>query len=772
MQKREKTEEAPTILDSVGHTPLVEIRRLNPVKGVKIYAKLEYMNPGGSIKDRAALSMIRQGERSGELVPDKTVIEATSGNTGIGLAMICSVKGYDLVLAMSESASGERKSILRARGAKILLTPAHLGSDGAIEEVYRLCRENPGKYFMTDQYNNDANWKAHYHTTGVEIYNQTRGQVNSVVTALGTTGTAMGLSRRLKEYGKDIRVIGAEPFLGHGIQGLKNMKESYTPEIFDKSLLDEKVNIEDEEAFEAARNLARAEGLFVGMSSGAAMAAAVREARKIKSGVVVAIFPDSGERYLSTPLFAVKKKLNLNLFNTMTKKKERFEPVSTDSVSVYTCGPTVDKRLDISGFRRFVFSDLLLRYIEYRGFPVNHVVNITDLDDKSIEGSAKAGESLESFTDRHVEAFKKDLAGLKVRPAQAYPRVSDNVDEMVRLARELQSCGAAYEKLHSLYFDISSLPEYGRLSGIDLDKIKIGATVDLDEYEKDNPRDFTLLKRVGLSELKRGIGVRTEWGNVRPSLHLQCAAISMKYLGERFDLHTGSRELVFPHHENETAICRAKTGNPLAGFWAHCEPVNYDVSLGVDSVKEITLDTLLDRGWDRETIRFWMLSSHYRKRLVLSEKALSESRNALDRVNRALEKLADVRDRGRPVGEKTVPPDQFIYDMKQGFISAMDDDAKISAVISMIFKSIKHINRLVDHGEVDAKGASMIIDFFRELDTVLKVFCFDFQKSCSPGARELIEKRERARLEKNWELADRLRQELLEMGVTVQDESV
>ncbi|MFO7752115.1 MAG: cysteine synthase [Desulfobacteraceae bacterium] len=777
MQKRTSPEETHTILDSIGKTPLVEIKRLNPVKGVRIYAKLEYMNPGGSIKDRAALAMINQGEISGELTPDKTVIEATSGNTGIGLAMICSVKGYKLVLAMSESASEERKMILRARGAKILLTPARLGSDGAIEEVYRLCRENPGKYFMTDQYNNDANWQAHYHTTGVEIFNQSGGRVSSVVATLGTTGTAMGISRRLKEYSEHIRVIGAEPFLGHGIQGLKNMKESYTPEIFDKGLLDEKVNIEDEEAFETARKLASAEGLFVGMSSGAAMAAAVKEARKIESGVVVAVFPDSGERYLSTPLVQVKKQLNLNLFNTVTKKKERFEPASMDTVSVYTCGPTVDKRLDISGLRRFVFTDLLLRYIEYRGFPVNHVVNITDLDDKTIEGSAGAGETLETFTDRHVNEFKRDLADLRVRPAQAYPRVSDNVDEMVRLARTLHGEKAAYEKLHSLYFDISSLPEYGNLSGIDLDKIKIGATVDLDEYEKDNPRDFTLLKRVSLSELKRGIGVQTEWGNVRPSLHLQCAAISMKYLGERFDLHTGSRELVFPHHENEMAICRAKTGKPLAGFWAHCEPVYYDGSLGAKSVKDITLDTLYNMGWDKETVRFWMLSCHYRKRLVLSEKALAESRNALDRVNRTLEKLANVRDSKADAGSACPLPDQFlpeqfVYDMKQGFVNAMDDDAKISGVVSMIFRSIKRINRLLDNRSIDSKGAAMIVDFVKELDTVLNVFCFDFRKPDSRTVRELVEKREKARLAKNWELADRLREELVQMGVTVQDESV
>ena len=187
-----------SILDAIGNTPLVEIRNMNQVSGVTIFAKLEYLNPGGSIKDRAALSMIEQGEESGELSFGKTVIEATSGNTGIGLAMICSVKGYPLLLTMSESASQERKSILMARGAEIRLTPGHLGSDGAIEEVYRLARENPDAYFMTDQYNNPANWLAHYRTTAPEIWEQTSGRVTSVVATLGTSGTLMGISRRLK----------------------------------------------------------------------------------------------------------------------------------------------------------------------------------------------------------------------------------------------------------------------------------------------------------------------------------------------------------------------------------------------------------------------------------------------------------------------------------------------------------------------------------------------------------------------------------------------
>jgi len=246
-----------TILDAIGNTPLVEIRRLNPNSKVRIMAKLEYLNPGGSIKDRAALYMIEAGEKSGELTPDKIIIEATSGNTGIGLALVCAVKGYRLLLAMSDAASVERQKILKARGADILLTPGHLGTDGAIEEVYRLVRENPDTYFMTDQYNNDANWMAHYNGTAKEIWEQTNGEITVLVATIGTSGTAMGMARRLKEFNPSIRIIGVEPYLGHKLQGLKNMKEAYRPEIFNKNLLDEKVNIDDEEAFEITRRLAR-----------------------------------------------------------------------------------------------------------------------------------------------------------------------------------------------------------------------------------------------------------------------------------------------------------------------------------------------------------------------------------------------------------------------------------------------------------------------------------------------------------------------------------
>ncbi|SLM33278.1 CysS3 [Desulfamplus magnetovallimortis] len=817
-----------SILDAIGNTPLVEIKRINPVPGVRILAKLEYFNPGGSIKDRAALSMIEQAEKKGELTKEKIVVEATSGNTGIGLAMICSIKGYKLLLTMSESASEERKRILKARGAQILLTPGHKGSDGAIEEAYRLGRENPEKYFLTDQYNNEANWQAHYHTTAVELWEQTHGNIDTVVATLGTSGTLMGLSRRLKEFKPDIKIVGAEPFLGHAIQGLKNMKESYRPDIFDKKRLDEKVNIEDEEAFETARRMAREEGLFVGMSSGAAMAVAIREARKLKSGTIVVILPDSGERYLTTSLFTVKDNIQLYLYNSVEKKNVLFEPLEQGKVSVYTCGPTVDASLHVGQYRRFVCADLLCRYLEYRKLTVNHVVNITDLDDRTIQGSEKAGISLSDFTDGFLERFKSELTLLSIREAQAYPRVRDHLDGMVRLAGNLADKGFAYEKLNSLYFDLSSLHSYGALSGLDLDKIKVGATVDLDDYEKDNPRDFTLLKRVGLSELKRGLCVNTPWGNVRPSLHLQCATLSTTYLGEQFDIHTGSRELLFPHHENEVAISVAATGKSPARYWMHCDSVQYDGSLGkntvcggdseteVKSVSEVesqpepsleslTLPVLMEMGWSPRAIRFMLLSAHYRKPLILSQRALSDAVRSLEKLDRCVHSLmcivssengtshkssmldsaesdtshkgsifdsaeSDTSHKNSMLDSAELPDmDQLLYDIKHGFLVAMDDDFKISSVFAVLFKGIRAVNRLMDEGNLKKTDAESILQLLKELDNVLKIFDFNPEKRVSPEIQKLLDAREIARKNTNWEEADKIREKLIAMGVEIHD---
>lgn len=752
-----------SILDTIGNTPLVEIKKLNPNPKVKIFAKLEYFNPGGSIKDRAALFMIEDGEKSKELTPDKTVIEATSGNTGIGLALVCSIKGYKLLLTMSESASIERQKILKARGADILLTPGHLGTDGAIEEVYRLCRENPAAYFMTDQFNNEANWKAHYYTTAEEIWKQTEGKITAVVATLGTTGTVMGISRRLKEYNPDIKIIAVEPYLGHKIQGLKNMKEAYRPEIYDKKRIDNIVNIDDEEAFEMARRLAKEEGLFVGMSSGAAMVVAQNKASEMEDGTIVVIFPDSGERYLSTSLFTVKEKINLMLFNTITRSKEPFEPINPGKVSVYSCGPTAHARMHPGECRRFVFSDLLCRYLEFRGYLVKHIMNITDLDDKTINGSEKAGLELSEFTGKYIDLFQEDLKLLGIKPAQDYPRASEHINDMVSLAEKLVKKGYAYEKLRSLYFDISRFSDYGKLSGVDLNKIRVGATVDLDEYEKDNPKDFTLMKRAKLSELRRGIYTATDWGNVRPSWHIQCAAMAMKYLGESFDIHTSSRELIFPHHENEIAISKALTGKPLAKFWMHCDRVLVDGKKVDESRKRLCVSDLADMGYTGREIRFWLISTHYRKPIVFSGKRLEDARKSLKRLDTCVRALLDIK-----TGEPYPEIDQLLYDIKSGFTGAMDDDLNISAALSSIFKVIRKINVLTKDKNIDEPGAKKILDAFKDIDSVLNIFDFGH---CffDPEVKRLIEERDKARKEKKWDIADDIRKKLESMGVATRD---
>lgn len=292
-----------SILETIGSTPMVRINRLCPNPNVNIYAKLEGFNPTGSIKDRIAVKMINDAEREGRLKPGQTIIEPTSGNTGIGLAIIGLIKGYPVEIVMSEAVSVERRKIIRAYGGKIHLTPADEGTDGAIRLARKLVAENPGKYFMPDQFANAANYLAHYGGTALEIWQQTSGEIDYLVCALGTSGTLMGLSRFLKGMKPSVKVVCAHPHKGHYIQGLKNMEEAIVPEIYDPSKIDVHEMVDSEEAIAMARELIAKEGIFAGMSSGAAMLAAVRTAEKIESGNIVVLFPDRAEKYLSTVMF-------------------------------------------------------------------------------------------------------------------------------------------------------------------------------------------------------------------------------------------------------------------------------------------------------------------------------------------------------------------------------------------------------------------------------------------------------------------------------------
>jgi len=762
-RQMDKTLRVDSILDAIGDTPLLEIKRLNPNPNVTLLTKLEYFNPGGSVKDRIAKTMIESGEASGELTPDKIVLEATSGNTGIGLALVCAVKGYRLLLTMSESASVERRKILKALGAEILLTPSHLGTDGAIEEAYRLAREDPETYFMTDQFNNDANWRAHYDGTGPEVWEQTQGEVTVLVATMGTTGTLMGISRYLKEHNPNIQIVGVEPYLGHSIQGLKNLKESYRPGIFEDGRLDKKVNVDDQTAFEMARQLAKEEGIFVGMSSGAAMAVAREEAVSLSDGVVVVILPDGGERYLSTSLFAVREQVNVRFFNTLSRTKEPFEPFRPGNVSVYSCGPTVNDRMHIAECRRFVVTDVLCRYLQYKGYAVTHAVNITDLDDKTIVGSEKAGMELTPFTDKYFEAFLEDMGALGVKPASKYARASEHVDDMVALATRLLEKGLAYEKLQSVYFDISRFTEYGKLSGVDLDKIRLGSTVNLDEYEKANPRDFTLFKRTKLSELKRGIYTKTQWGNVRPSWHIQSAAMAMKHFGETFDIYTSSRDLMFPHNENEIAVCTALTGKPLARYWMHSELVLSGGKKAQAGPDMPYVRDLLNQGYSGRAIRYWLLSHNYRKPLNFSLEGLDQAIRALRRLDECIQHLGSVED-GRPYGEL----DQLLYDIRTSFTDAMDDDLNVPSAMAAIFQTVRKVNALVSNKELDKTGARRIKDAFKRIHEVLNLFHFQ-EPTLDSHVEDLTAQRQEARRRKDWARADEIREHLRAMGVEIKD---
>ena len=292
-----------SLFDAIGNTPLIELKNLNGNSRIKILGKLEGSNPGGSVKDRPAYYIISKAEESGQLTRDKTIVEPTSGNMGISLAMIGAAKGYRVKLFMPDCVSTERQRTLAALGAEVVLTPAAEGTDGAIRRAWQLANEDTEKYYMPNQFDNESNVLAHYETTGPEAFSQTNGEIDVFVAGIGTTGTLMGVGRFLKEKKPGVKIVAVEPVVGHAIQGLKNMNESIVPKIYQPKIFDEKIVIEDDDAFATTRLLAVREGIFVGMSSGAAVNGALRIAKELSSGIIVVVLPDRGDRYLSTTLF-------------------------------------------------------------------------------------------------------------------------------------------------------------------------------------------------------------------------------------------------------------------------------------------------------------------------------------------------------------------------------------------------------------------------------------------------------------------------------------
>lgn len=712
--------------------------------------------------------MIEDAERKGQISPEKIVIEASSGNTGIGLAMVCAAKGYRCVIAMPESASLERRKVMQAFGAEIILTPASKGTDGAIEFVYDLVRAEPEKYYCPDQFNNPANWQMHYRTTGPEIWAQTEGKVTFVVSALGTTGTAMGIARYTQDHKLPFKVVGVEPYPGHKIQGLKNMKESFPPGIFDRRLLHKVINVQDEEAYEMARWLARKEGIFVGMSAGAALTGALKLAEEIDEGLIVVIFPDHGERYLSTPLWSFEAKeveRELFIFNTLTQKKEAFVPKEKEVVKIYTCGPTLNVRPHLGLYRRLLTTDLLKSYLKLYNYKTFHVVNLTDFDDKTIQSALEKERPLRELTEEIERAFYEDLEFLKIERADAYPKVSENLEEMKALAFKLYEQHRAYEKFSALYFDVSRFPDYGRLSKVDLKALKAGVTVDQEDYEKEEPSDFALLKRVHILEMKAGYFLETPIGRVRPTWHIHCACIALKYLGDNFDIYTSGRDLIFPHHENTRAVAKALTGKELANYWIHTEMTYYE-GKKLSSENRITIPEIKERGFEGRVLRLYMLQSHYSSPLNFSWKALEDARRLLERLETYLAYLALARERVLTEGER-----EELWEGLEGFEKAVmrtfKEDLNTPRAISEISGYLKELYNQAEKG-FPPGFKEALFERLKKINSVLKVFLFPWEVK-DKEITSLAKKRDEARKKGLFEEADKIRALLVEKGYRVCD---
>ena len=754
------------VLECIGNTPLVRINRMNPNPAVTFYVKLEARNPAGSVKDRTALSMIETAERDGQLTAGKVIIEATSGNTGIGLAMVAAVKGYRVLFTMPETASLERQKILKAFGAELLLTPGSLGTDGAIEEAYNLVRENPDRYFLTDQFNNPANPAAHYTGTGPEIYEQTEGKVNTVVATLGTAGTAMGILKAMKERNPSIRVVAVEPFPGHKVQGLKNMKESYVPGIFDRYALDEIVNVKDEDAFEAARRLAKEEGIFAGMSSGAAMAAAMQTALKMKEGVLVAILPDGGDRYLSTNLFTKTLEPDFRFYDLLERRKVEFKPVKEGKARICVTGPPLDQPLSISDARRFLLADLLSRFFQAKNFLVDEVVLVPDFDSRTINSSIAAGMCLGPYTQWRFESFLCDLDSLGINRAYRYPRTTEHLDAITEFTRVLISRQFAYDKLRSVYFDLSRSNCYGKLSGIDPKKVRAGKTVDLSAYEKLNPSDFALLKRATLSELKMGAYVKTDWGNVIPTWHISAASAAIHDLGPQIDIVVSSMDFLFPHLENVREIGEALTDKPFANTWMIAERV-WSAKKGkasdlVDENKPVR--ELLEMGFSARELRYWLLSTHYRKPIHATSNNLSSTVRGLRRIDEFIVKVRACDGQGAENDQLS----KLICSFEQEFLDSLADDLNIPRALAVIFSFIRHANPVIDLAGISDSQQLQVLEIFHRANSILGFFDLS-SRLLGPAEEKLICEREIARKEKNWSESDRIRSELLKCGVRVID---
>jgi len=454
---------------------------------------------------------------------------------------------------------------------------------------------------------------------------------------------------------------------------------------------------------------------------------------------------------------------SLRFTNTLTRAVEPFEPVDPPEVRMYTCGPTVYDFAHIGNFRAYVFEDLLRRYLKFRGYSVTQVMNLTDIDDKTIRGARSAGVPLDKWTQQFKDAFFEDIDTLNVERAEVYPAATEHINEMVDLVKRLRAAGHTYEAEGSIYFKISTFPGYGKLAHIDVKKLSAGASgrVDTDEYDKEDVRDFALWK--AWSENDGDVCWDTDLGRGRPGWHIECSAMSMCYLGETLDIHTGGVDNIFPHHENEIAQSEAATGKPFVRYWLHCAHLLVDNRKMSKSLGNFyTLRDILERGYDPMSIRYALLSTHYRQPCNFTFDGLDAAGQAVRRLRELRLRLAECSGAGDD------EPEPLINDTRNRFIEAMDDDLNISAGLGVLFDLVREVNRRLDTGRISAEQARSVRSFLDETDTVLGVMGEE-SVEVPRDILELVAERQTARDDKEFALADQLRTRILDAGYVVED---
>ncbi len=458
----------------------------------------------------------------------------------------------------------------------------------------------------------------------------------------------------------------------------------------------------------------------------------------------------------------------LELYNTATRQQQPFEPADGNIARVYSCGPTVYDFPHIGNLRTFVLSDILCRYLAFKGWDVHHVMNITDVDDKTISGALTQGVSLSEYTQQYTEYFFEDLETLNIQPAWQYPCATDHIEQMQALVQTLLDNGHAYEVEGNVYFDISSFSDYGKLSGIQPDELGDSDFSRLDdEYDREEAGDFVLWKAAKPDEPSWD----SPWGSGRPGWHIECSVMSMEYLGPTLDIHTGAVDLIFPHHENEIAQSEAATGQQFVRFWVHGEHLIVEGEKMSKSLGNFyTLRDLLKEGYSPQAIRHQLLTAHYRQQLNFTLEGLEQSERAMQRLNTFIERLPKL-----PLPEgSSEEAIQLIEEARSNFKQVLDDDLNVPGALGVVFELIKDINMLIDAGELRDQDRTAMLNFLEQADSVLGLMTEPLEAAkTGPAADEeieaLIAEREQARADKDFARADEIRDQLAAKGIILED---